>query len=142
MEMCIIIRSMDAGSWYIKMEGFMRENGSMTINMDLEVKSFRTIISTEVIIISINPMEMELTFGATDRDMMGSGSMDSNTDLGCGEGRKEILIKDSGNLENQMDMEFIHGPTEIPMKESSTNASNMEKESSGLPTEICTKACM
>ena len=137
----IIIRNMDVESWHIKMEGYIKENGLMIINMDLEVKSFLIIMSIEEIIILINLMEMELIFGAMDRDMMDSGSMDSNMALVCGEDRKEILIRDSGNLENQMDMECIHGPTEIPIKENSINVLNMEKEYNDLPTEICTKVC-
>jgi hypothetical protein len=64
--------------------------------------------------------------GRTERYMMESGEMDSNTVMVCGKAYTVIVILENGRGRRQMGMAFISGATEIGMRENGKSASNME----------------
>lgn len=132
-------KNMDLESLFIKMVEFTKGNGSMMLKEDLELKNSLMEIYLKENIFMENLMELVLISGVTDKDMMGSGSMDSSKVQECGEGKKETRTKDNGSMENLMDMEFIHGRMEIHMKDNLKIVLNMDKVLKDLQMEISTK---
>ena len=71
-------KNMDLESLFIKMVEFTKGNGSMMLKEDLELKNSLMEIYLKENIFMENLMELVLISGVTDKDMMGSGSMDSS----------------------------------------------------------------
>lgn len=100
----------------------MKGNGLMSRKKAMEQRCFQTDAFTKDSILTEKQQGLALMFGRMVNAMMGSGLTDSNMDLGCGEARREIVIKGSGSLVNHKDMVFIHGLMVITTKVNSKNA--------------------
>ena len=73
MEKCIMAKNKGWASWSIKMEEFMKENGSTNRKKAMEHRYFLMAACIKAIISMVKQEELELIFGQMANAMMGNG---------------------------------------------------------------------
>jgi len=82
--------------WYIILGKFIKGCGKMIRKRDMEFRDFRMDAVIEVNIVMGSQRERVAMSGPMVSIMMGNGDREKNMGRECGEGKREIHIRDSG----------------------------------------------